>query len=73
MILSELRYYLREEQRVTLHDLVVHFNTDADALRGMLETWIKKGKVKRLSPNANCGTGCCKCDPTLTELYEWTS
>lgn len=71
MILSELRDYLQQQQRVTLNDLVIHFDTDADALRGMLGKWISKGRVKKLSPDANCGTSCCKCDPTLTELYEW--
>ncbi len=71
MILSELRDYLKQQQRVTLHDLVLHFNCDAEALRGMLRKWISKGKVNKLTPSASCGTGCCKCDPTLTELYEW--
>ena len=72
MILSELRDYLKKQQRVTLNDLVIHFDTDADALRGMLGKWISKGKVRKIAPDANCGTSCCKCDPTLTELYEWT-
>ncbi|MDQ7091122.1 MAG: FeoC-like transcriptional regulator [Methylococcales bacterium] len=71
MILSKLRDYLKQQQRVTLHQLVVHFDCDADALRGMLGKWISKGKVQRLNPNSNCGTGCCQCDPALTELYEW--
>ncbi|AMK79150.1 MULTISPECIES: FeoC-like transcriptional regulator [Methylomonas] len=71
MILSDLRSYLQEKRRVTLSDLVLHFHMDADALRGMLGKWINKGKV-RLSPvGATCGTSCCKCDPTLTEIYEW--
>lgn len=71
MILSDLRSYLQEKQRVTLNDLVVHFKIDADALRGMLGKWISKGKVRQLPVNSSCGTGCCKCDPALTELYEW--
>lgn len=71
MILAELRSYLREKHRVTLNDLVLHFHVDANALRGMLQKWISKGKV-RLSPaGSNCGTTCCKCDPLLTEIYEW--
>lgn len=52
-------------------DLVNHFNMDADALRGMLGKWIVKGKIKKMSPNTSCGTSCCKCDPALTEFYEW--
>lgn len=71
MILADLRNYLREKRRVTLNDLVLHFHVDANALRGMLAKWISKGKV-RLSPaGSSCGTACCKCDPLLTEIYEW--
>ncbi len=71
MILSDLRTYLRQQHRVVLIDLVNHFNMDADAIRGMLSQWIRKGKVRRLSAESACGTRCCKCDPTLTEIYEW--
>lgn len=71
MILSELKVYLREHERVALSDLVTHFDIDADALRGMLGKWISKGKVKQLPLNSSCGTSCCKCDPALTEIYEW--
>ncbi len=72
MILSDLRHYLQERRRVTLNDLVLHFNVDANALRGMLRKWISKGKVRQ-SPigGSACGTSCCKCDPLLTEIYEW--
>lgn len=71
MILSDLRLYLQQKRRVTLNDLVLHFHVDANALRGMLAKWINKGKV-RLSPaGSSCGTTCCKCDPLLTEIYEW--
>lgn len=71
MILSELRAYLQEKHRVPLNELVVHFRVDANALRGMLAKWISKGKVRLLSAGNNCGTSCCKCDPLLTEIYEW--
>lgn len=71
MILSELRSYLKEQKRVTLHDLVLHFHTDAEALRGMLRVLITKGYVIKNSVNEACGTSCCKCDSSLTEIYEW--
>ena len=71
MILSDVRGFIREKHRVTLHDLVIHFNMDADALRGMLGKWISKGKVRQLPVAAGCGTHCSKCDPALTEFYEW--
>jgi len=71
MILSDLRSYLKVQHRVALADLVNHFKMDADALRGMLSKWISKGNVRKLSQEKACGTTCCKCDPALTELYEW--
>ncbi len=73
MILSDLRNYLRIQHRVALADLIVHFNMDADAMRGMLGKWISKGKVRKLPLSASCGTSCCQCDAALTEIYEWVS
>lgn len=71
MILSDLRDYLKLRKRIALKDLVDRFNLDEDALRGMLGKWINKGYLRRLPSGTACGTGCCKCDPALTELYEW--
>lgn len=71
MILSDLRDYLRAHRRVALADIVTHFNMDADALRGMLDKWISKGKVRKVPLSASCGTSCCQCDTALTEIYEW--
>ncbi len=71
MILSDLRSYIKQQNRVALSELVNHFKIDADALRGMLDKWVKKGQVRKLSRESSCGTSCCKCDPALTELYEW--
>lgn len=73
MILSEIRDYLKQQHTVTLADLMVHFNIDADALRGMLGKWISKGYVRVVPLKSGCGTGCGKCDPKLTELYEWVN
>lgn len=71
MILSDLRNYIRQQHKVALVDLINHFHMDANALRGMLDKWISKGKIKKLTLETGCGTSCCKCDPALTEFYEW--
>lgn len=71
MVLSELRNYLQENRRVLLVDLANRFNTDPDALRGMLKKWVSKGKVRKVSGATGCSNGCCKCDPATLELYEW--
>lgn len=72
MILSEVRNYLCKHKRASIKDIALHFEMDADAVRGLLEKWIKKGKVGRLTAGGTgCGTSCCQCDPLLTEIYEW--
>jgi len=71
MILSELRDYLKQQHRLTLAEMANHFDVDADALRGMLNKWISKGKVAKIDMGGACGTTCSKCDPALTEIYEW--
>ncbi|HDN26665.1 MAG TPA: hypothetical protein ENG03_06145, partial [Thioploca sp.] len=47
MILTELKSYLVENKRAVLKDLAHHFETTPDAVKGMLEHWIRKGKVRR--------------------------
>jgi hypothetical protein len=70
MILSQLRDYLRTHRRAALIDLAHRFDTDPDALRGMLAKWEAKGKVEKLPQGTGCG-GCCLCDPAAIEIYEW--
>lgn len=72
MILSELRAHLKERKSVTLRDLMLHFDCDAEALRGMLQILLTKGYVSKNSAKEACSTSCCKCDSTLTEIYEWS-
>ena len=71
MILSEVRDYLKQRGQCSLSDIALHFDTDADAVRGMMGIWIKKGKVEKRSATASCGTSCQSCDPATTEVYIW--
>ncbi len=71
MILSELRDYLQLNRRVALIDMSNHFDIAPDALRGMLDRLIAKGRVEKLPQGTACSGGCCKCDPATTEIYEW--
>ena len=74
VILSELRDFIQQQGRVSLKDLVVKFNVDPDALRGMLQKWVKKGRIKQeMAGGSACGTGCCQCDPLITEVYQWVN
>lgn len=72
MILSDIRKYLSENKTVTLKDLSVHFDIEPDAMQGMLQEWIRKGKVRKYSGAPSCSHACTKCsDPAAMELYEW--
>ncbi|MBC2695668.1 MAG: sugar metabolism transcriptional regulator [Desulfobacteraceae bacterium] len=73
MILSDIRKYLSENRIVSLKDLSVHFDIEPDAMQGMLQEWIRKGKVRKCSGEPHCSYACAQCsDPAAMELYEWT-
>lgn len=69
MILQQLQVYLCTHPATSLEALAQHFHTDANALRGMLDLLIRKGRVRklRIQPCGNCHS----CDPESLELYEW--
>jgi len=71
MILSEIRNFMQQREQFSLADIALHFDIEPDAARGMLETWIKKGKVRRRSATSSCGTSCSQCDAAATEIYVW--
>lgn len=72
MILSQLSDYLRQQRRASVADLALGLDASPDALRAMLGTLERKGRVRRLQ-GPNCAGGCCKCDPASLELYEWVT
>ncbi|MGB1110984.1 MAG: FeoC-like transcriptional regulator, partial [Gammaproteobacteria bacterium] len=61
MILADLRDYLRRNGRAAVYDMAQHFDTDAEAIRGMLSEWERKGRVRKLPGGTACGGGCNKC------------
>ncbi len=71
MILSDIRDYLRQRGQATLADIALHFDADPDAVRGMLDTWVRKGKVHKKMATASCGSSCSQCDSAATEIYVW--
>ena len=72
MILSRLSDYLRQQRRASVADLALGLDASPDALRAMLGTLQRKGRVRRLD-GPRCASGCCKCDPASLELYEWVT
>jgi hypothetical protein len=74
MILSDIKRYLQDRGQATLGDLAIHFDTDPDAMRGMLAQWIQKGRVLKTELRASCNRSCSKCcSDDAMEIYEWRS
>ena len=71
MILSDIREYLKQRGQASLGDIALHFDADPAAVQGMLEIWIRKGKVEKRAATASCGSSCQQCDPAATEIYRW--
>ncbi len=71
MILADIKKYLSQRGSVSLSDISVHFDTDPEAMRGMLEQWIRKGRINKRILGASCGSSCNKCDTKDTEMYQW--
>jgi len=71
MILSDIKRYLMARQQATLADIALHCDAQPDAVRGMLEQWIRKGKVARSQAGGACGSSCTRCDPAALEIYHW--
>lgn len=70
MILSEIQQFIAEHKRASLADLKLHFRTDGDALRGMLDRLIRKGRISKMPEPQKC-SGCCSCSDDATEIYLW--
>ncbi len=73
MILSDIRHYLQKRGQASLADLALHFDADPDAIRGMLQVWMRKGMVHKQVATASCGSSCTKCDSAAIEIYAWLS
>ena len=71
MILSDIQDYLKERGRASIGDLATRFDSEPDAIRGMLEQYIRKGRVQRVGYSDRMCAGCTKCAPSQVEIYEW--
>jgi len=68
MLLIEIRDYLRARTGVSLGELCRHFRLPESAMQGMLEQWVRKGRVVKLT--ASCASHCGQCVGE-SEWYRW--
>jgi DNA-binding MarR family transcriptional regulator len=71
VILSDIKSYLQQRGQATLADIAIHVDAEPAAVSGMLEQWVRKGRVERRKVEAACGTSCNRCDPAAMEFYIW--
>lgn len=71
MILTELRRLLQAQGPLSLGEIARRLDASPEAVRSMLEIWIEKGRVSRLTTTAGCGSSCQRCDTAQTEFYAW--
>ena len=68
-VLTELKGYLSERRTATLTEIARQLAAEPDAVRAMLDHWVRKGKVRR-SAAERCN-GCVGCAAADVEFYEW--
>ena len=72
MILSNIKEYFSEHPAASLSDLSIRFNVEPEAMRGMLDHWIRKGKLRKVDHSYSCSKCCSDCKSDHIEIYEWT-
>jgi hypothetical protein len=71
MILLDIKKYFSQQRAASLNDLSLHFSVEPDAMRGLLEQWIRKGKLRKLPQGDSCPSCCEGCNSDKLEIYEW--
>ena len=71
MILSDLKNYVKARRQVSLKDVALHFDAEPEAIKGMLEFWINKGKIRKQANESSCSGGCSCSYKEDEELYAW--
>ena len=70
-MLSKIREFLEEQGTASMAEIALHLDADPDAVRGMLDLWIAKGRIEKLAGGPACRTCTCHCDPERMEFYRW--
>lgn len=66
-MLRAIQRLLKERGAISLRDLAIHFDTDADALEAMLEQLIQKGRVRKSgTEDPPCSRRCSGCEEACT-------
>ncbi len=71
MILQEVKQYVKKSKQVSLQDIAVHFDKEPETIRGILDFWVRKGRIKLQTQAPSC-SGSCHCTANQSqEIYYW--
>lgn len=70
-MLLRLKQHVKNRRLVSLFELINRFNVDANIIKDMLSLLIRKGQIRQRDKTNHCGVKCVKCNPSMTEIYEW--
>lgn len=71
MILTDFRDFVRTRRIVSLHELSLHFKCEASAADAMMQRWVDKGLVERITMDAGKCGACMMCPGDVKIHYEW--
>ncbi len=68
-MLMELKDYLASRKEASVGDVAAHFDISRETARALLEHWVRKGKVSKLSLE-QCRQCALQCGKSW-EVYQW--
>lgn len=71
MILADILGFLQQRNAASLDEIARHVGAEPAAVRDMLATLQRKGKVHRPALAGGCGSTCQQCAAGSLELYAW--
>ena len=70
-MLIALKTLLENQAPMTVMALSKELHTPPSVVQAMLSHWVRKGKVALMPKSPGCGQSCHRCNPELTEIYQW--
>ena len=71
-MLMDIKSYLAGRGVASLTEIAGRLSADPDAIRPMLDHWMRKGKIRRVDTVGHCH-GCTTCALADLEFYEWAA
>ncbi|NKD55794.1 MULTISPECIES: FeoC-like transcriptional regulator [unclassified Haematospirillum] len=72
--LFAIRHCLQAYGPLSAADIAAHVNSTEEAVEPLIERWIAKGQIRRVTAPPPCGThrgGCATCSSVSVDRYEW--